>query len=219
VDYGSPQLNFEMMERAVKSAPKKFAALLSIGAVAFLAGCSSPTAAFTVGKKSTTVNDVQTSINNIVAARKGVDTTGMNLQTGSALVENQVQFLLISQLLADTAKSVGMSVSQGELTTEKDAALKQVGGQAALAKALVGANIDPKGVDLYFTSVIYSQKLSAYVEKAGVDKTKVGAALTEMVASIAAKEGVTVNPRYGKWDPTSATLVPADVTSGAVKNK
>jgi outer membrane murein-binding lipoprotein Lpp len=211
------------MEQSVismkKHAVKKVIALASAGAVLLLAGCSSPTAAFSVGKKSTTVNEVQTSVNNIMDARKKVDTTGMNLQTGSALVEGQVQFLLISQLLADTAKSVGITVVPAEVASEKAAAIKQVGGETALPKALVGAGIDPTKVDQYFTSVIYSQKLSAYVQKAGVDKTKVGAALTEMVATIATKEGVTVNPRYGKWDPKSATLVPADASSGAVKTK
>jgi hypothetical protein len=199
-----------------KNAKKKIAALLSIAAVTFLAGCSSTSAAFTVGKSSTSVTDIQKSVDNILEARKGVDTSGMNLQTGSALVASQVQFLLISQLLVDTAKSVGLSVSQKEVAAAKDAAIKQVGGAAVFPKALVGASIDPKNVDLYFTSVVYSQKLAAYVQKNGTAAADTSAALTTLVSDIATKEGVSVNPRYGKWDPKTASLVPADAASGAV---
>lgn len=200
----------------MQSAKRKLAAIISLGAIALLAGCSSTTAAFTVGKNSTSVKEVQASVDNILAARKGVDTSGMNLQTGAALVASQVQFLLISQLLEDTAKSVGITVVPGEVAAEKAAAIKQVGGAAVFPKALVGASIDPKNVDLYFTSVVYSQKLSQYTAKAGVTSANTGAALTQLVSTVADKEGVTVNPRYGKWDPKSATLVPADASSGAV---
>lgn len=204
------------MELDVTSPKKKLAAVIALGAIALLAGCGSATAAFTVGKNSTSVKDIQTSVDNILAARKGVNTTGMNLQTGAALVASQVQFLLITELLADTAKSVGVTTSPAELSAEKDSVTKQVGGAAQLPKALVGAGIDPKNIDLYFTSVIYSQKLSNYVMKSGVSSANLNAALTQLVSSVATKEGVTVNPRYGKWDPKTATIVPTDSTSGAV---
>ena len=206
------------MEPVVTSVKKKFAALIAIGSLALLAGCASTSAAFTIGKSSTSVSTIQKSVDNILAARKGVDTSGMNLQTGSALVASQVQFLLISQLLVDTAKSVGITVAPSEVAAEKAAAIKQVGGDAVFPKALVGASIDPKNVDLYFTSVVYSQKLSAYVQKNGAAAASTSAALTTLVSGIATKEGVLVNPRYGKWDPKTASLVPTDASSGAVKS-
>jgi uncharacterized protein YcfL len=196
----------------ISQTAKKITAFVSIAAVLLLAGCSSPTAAFTVGKKSTPISDIQKSIDNILASRKTVDITGMNLQNGSALIQNQVQFFLISQLLADTSNSLGIKVTAAEVATAKDAATKQVGGDKALPKALVGAGIDPKTLDLYFTSVLYSQKLAAYAKTAGTP-------VTSFVTAIASKEGVTVNPRYGKWDPKTANLVPADTTAGAVKTK
>ena len=207
------------MKLEISQRAKKITALLSIGAVLILAGCSSPTAAFTVGKKSTSINDIQKSIDNILASRRSVDITGMNLQNGSALIQNQVQFFLISQLLADTSNSLGMKVAPAEVAKAKAAAIKQVGGDKALPKALVGAGIDPTTLDLYFTSVLYSQKLAAYAQKAGATSANQGAAITSLVSAMATKEGVTVNPRYGKWDPKTANLIPADTTSGAVKTK
>jgi len=206
------------MELVVTSVKKKVTALISIGAISLLAGCASTSAAFIVGKVSTSVSDVQKSVDNILAARKGVDTTSMNLQTGAALVENQVQFLLVSQLLADTAKSLHITVAPSEAAAAKAAAIKQVGGQALFPKALVGAGIDPQSVDLYFTSVIYSQKLTAFLQQNGATAANTGPALTTLVAAVGLKEGVTVNPRYGKWDSKTATLVPADASSGAVKS-
>ena len=143
------------MKLEISQRAKKITALLSIGAVLILAGCSSPTAAFTVGKKSTSINDIQKSIDNILASRRSVDITGMNLQNGSALIQNQVQFFLISQLLADTSNALGIKVTPSEVATAKAGAIKQVGGDKALPKALVGAGIDPTTLDLYFTSVLY----------------------------------------------------------------
>jgi hypothetical protein len=200
-------VKLEISQRA-----KKITALLSIGAVLLLAGCSSPTAAFTVGKKSTSINEIQKSIDNILASRRSVDITGMNLQNGSALIQNQVQFFLISQLLEDTGKSLGLNVTPAEVAKAKADAITQIGGEAKLPKALVGAGIDPTTLDLYFTSVLYSQRLAAYAKTAGKP-------VTDYVTAVAAKEGITVNPRYGKWDPKTANLIPADTTAGAVKTK
>ena len=216
MDYGSPELDPEVMEQLVTSTKKKVAALVTLGALLLLSACSSTTAAFTVGKNSTSVSDVQKSVDNILAARKTVSTTGMTLQTGSALVTNQVQFLLISQLLADAGKSLGLTATTSEVSQAKAAAIAQVGGEAVFPKALVNAGIDPKSIDLYFTSVVFSQKLTAYVQKNGATAANTPAALTSLVSDVAAKEGVTVNPRYGKWDSKNATLVPVDTTSGAV---
>jgi hypothetical protein len=198
---------------------KKTLALASASALLLLAGCTSTTAAVTVGKNSTSVARVQETVTNILNARKGVDTTGMNLLTGSALATSQAQFFLISQLLADEGKSIGITVTPAEAITEKNAAIKQVGGEAALPKALVGANIDAKNLDLYFTSVLYSQRLIAAIEKSGMSAANAPAALTVAISEIANKEGIQVNPRYGKWDSKTATLVAADTTSGAVKTK
>ena len=200
------------MKLEISQRAKKITALLSIGAVLLLAGCSSPTAAFTVGKKSTSINEIQKSIDNILASRRSVDITGMNLQNGSALIQNQVQFFLISQLLEDTGKSLGLNVTPAEVAKAKADAITQIGGEAKLPKALVGAGIDPTTLDLYFTSVLYSQRLAAYAKTAGKP-------VTDYVTSVAAKEGITVNPRYGKWDPKTANLIPADTTAGAVKTK
>ena len=198
---------------------KKIVALASLTTLLFLAGCSSTTAAVSVGKNSTSIAQVQSSVTDILAARKGVDTTGMNLLTGSALAASQAQFFLISQLLADEGNSIGIKVTPAEAIAEKNVAIKQVGGAAALPKALVGANIDAKSLDLYFTSVLYSQRLIAAIQKSGVSAADSTAALTVAISEMAAKEGITVNPRYGKWDAKTATLVPADTTSGAVKTK
>jgi len=197
---------------------RKILALISVASIAILAGCSSTTAGFTIGKNSTSVSEIQKSVDNILAARKGVDTTGMNLQTGSALVNGQVQFMILSQLIVESAKSVGLNVSSNEVAAAKDSAIKQVGGVAAFPKALIAASIDPNSVDYYFTSVIYSQKLSAYVQKNGATAATLNAALTKFVTDYATKVGVKVNPRYGQWDPKTGTLLPADAASGAVKS-
>jgi len=211
------------MEHVVKSAKttltKKLSSLVTLGSLVLLAGCSSTSAAFTLGKNVTSVTDIQKTVDNILAARKTVNTTGMNLATGAALTASQVQFYLVSQLLADAGTSVGLAVTPAEIAKAKEAAIVQIGGATALPRALVGAGIDPKNLNLYFTSVLFSQKLNAYELKNGATKASATAAITTLISDTATKEGITINPRYGKWDPKTATIVPADATSGAVVSK
>ena len=45
-----------------------------------------------------------------------------------------------------------------------------------------------------------------------------GAEISRIVAAKAAQLKVEVNPRYGKWDPISADVVPVDSAGDAVKS-
>ncbi len=157
-----------------------------------------------------TVNEIQKSVETILANRAKVDTTGMNLETGAALNTSQARFYLITTLLADTAKANKISITPAELAAAKTAAIKSIGGEANLPKTLVGAGIDLKNLDRYFSAVIYSQKL-------GTVATAAGKTITELISVEADLEKVFVNPRYGSWDSKTASIIAADPTAGAVK--
>lgn len=195
---------------------KKILALVAVAATFVLTGCSQVGAAATVGDTKITQATVQGSIDAILAERAKVDTTQMQLETGEALNRSQLRFHLLSTLLREVGKELKVSVTKAEIDTRRASILDQVGGAASLPTALVNAGIAPDDLDTYIEAISYSDKISQSLVAAGVTEDQVGTELQKLVVAKAKALGVTVNPRYGKWDATVADVVAADSASSAV---
>jgi len=195
---------------------KKILALVAVAATLVLTGCSQVGAAATVGDTKITQATVQGSIDSILAERAKVDTTQMQLETGESLNRGQLRFHLLSQLLREVGKELKLEVSKAEIDTRRASILDQVGGAASLPTALVNAGIAPADLDTYIEAISFSDKIGQKLVAAGVTEDQVGTELQKLVVAKAKELGVTVNPRYGKWDATVADVVAADSASSAV---
>ena len=195
---------------------KKILALVAVAATLVLTGCSQVGAAATVGDTKITQATVQGSIDSILAERAKVDTTQMQLETGESLNRGQLRFHLLSQLLREVGKELKLEVSKAEIDTRRASILDQVGGAASLPTALVNAGIAPADLDTYIEAISFSDKIGQKLVAAGVSQDQVGTELQKLVVAKAKELGVTVNPRYGKWDATVADVVAADSASSAV---
>ena len=78
----------------------------------FVLDSSAPAA--TVGKTKITASQINNSVKTIVAERKTVSTTGMQLAFGSALTAEELNYYIISTLLADTAAAQGVTVTDAQ---------------------------------------------------------------------------------------------------------
>ena len=195
---------------------KKILALVAVAATLFLTGCSQVGAAATVGDTKITQATVQGSIDSILAERAKVDTTQMQLETGETLNRSQLRFHLLSTLLREVGNELKITVSKAEIDTRRASILDQVGGAASLPTALVNAGIAPDDLDTYIEAISYSDKIGQKLVAAGVTEDQVGTELQKLVVAKAKELGVTVNPRYGKWDATVADVVATDSASPAV---
>ena len=195
---------------------KKILAIFALATALLLTGCSQVGSAATVGSAKISQATVQSSIDAILAAREGVDTTQMQIETGEALNRGQLRFHLLTALLREVAKELKLSVSKAEIDTRRQSILDQVGGADKLPAALVGAGIAPQDLDQYIEAVTLSDKISAAIKAAGVADDQIGAEIQKIVVAKAKAIGVTVNPRYGKWDPAAADIVATDSASSAV---
>lgn len=195
---------------------KKILALVAVAATFVLTGCSQVGAAATVGDIKITQATVQGSIDSILAERAKVDTTQMQLEKGEALNRSQLRFHLLSTLLREVGKELKLSVSKAEIDTRRASILNQVGGEASLPTALVNAGIAPQDLDVYIEAISYSDKISQKLTAAGVTEDQLGSELQKLVVAKAKEIGVSVNPRYGKWDATIADVVATDSASSAV---
>ena len=195
---------------------KKILALVAVAATFVLTGCSQVGAAATVGDTKITQATVQGSIDSILAERAKVDTTQMQLETGESLNRGQLRFHLLSTLLREVGAELKLTVSKAEIDTRRASILDQVGGAASLPTALVNAGIAPEDLDIYIEAISYSDKIGQKLVAAGVTQDQVGTELQKLVVAKAKELGVTVNPRYGKWDATVADVVATDSASPAV---
>ncbi len=194
---------------------KKFLAIIAATAL-LLTGCSQVGAAATVGDTKITQATVQGSIDSILAERAKVDTSQMQLETGESLNRSQLRFHLLSKLLRALGEELKIEVTKAEIDTRRASITEQVGGAASLPNALVSAGIAPADLDTYIEAISFSDKISQALIAAGVTEDQVGAEIQKLVVAKSNELGVTVNPRYGKWDPKIADVVANDSASSAV---
>jgi parvulin-like peptidyl-prolyl isomerase len=195
---------------------KKILAITAVAATFLLAGCSQVGAAATVGDTKITQATVQGSIDAILSERAKVDVSQMQLETGATLNVSQLRFHLLGTLLREVGQELKLNVTKAEIDTRRASILEQVGGEAALPTALVNAGIAPQDLDRYIEAIAYSDKISQTLVAAGVTEDQLGSEIQKLVVAKAKEIGVTVNPRYGKWDPAIADVVPADSAESAV---
>ena len=195
---------------------KKILAITAVVATFLLAGCSQVGAAATVGDTKITQATVQASVDAILSERAKVDTTQMQLETGSTLNVSQLRFHLLGTLLRELGQELKLNVTKAEIDSRRASILEQVGGEAALPNALVNAGIAPQDLDRYIEAIAYSDKISQKLTAAGVTEDQLGQEIQKLVVAKAKEIGVTVNPRYGKWDATTADVVAADSAESAV---
>ena len=195
---------------------KKILALVAVATTLLLTGCSQVGSAATIGSTKITQATVQGSIDAILAARQGVDTSQMQLETGEILNRSQLRFHLLTVLLLEVGKEIKLSVSKAEIDARRQSIIDQVGGEEALPNALVGAGIAPNDFDKYIEAILISDKITQTLTAAGVTEADMGAQISKIVVAKAKELGVTVNPRYGKWDATVADVVASDAAGTAV---
>jgi outer membrane murein-binding lipoprotein Lpp len=196
---------------------KKILTIAAVVATLLLAGCSQVGSAATVGDTKITQATVQGSIDAILSERAKVDTSQMQLETGATLNVSQLRFHLLRTLLRELGAELQINVTKAEIDTRRASIIEQVGGETALPTALVSAGIAPEDLDEYIEAISYSDKISQKLVAAGVTEDQLGAEIQKLVVAKAKELGVTVNPRYGKWDPKVADVVPADSAESAVK--
>ena len=187
-----------------------------VAAAFLLTGCSQVGAAATVGDTKITQATVQGSIDSILAERAKVDVTQMQLDTGETLNRSQIRFHLFSAILRALGEELKIKVTKAEIDTRRASILEQVGGAASLPTALVNAGIAPQDLDAYIEAISLSDKISEALVASGVTEDQVGTEIQKLIVAKSKELGVTVNPRYGKWDADTADIVESDPASSAV---
>ena len=195
---------------------KKILALVGVISVLALSGCGKVDNAATIGDISISQASAQATVDEVLAERAKLDTSGMQLQTGSALNRSQLRFTIVTTLFDEIAKELKLDISSTEIEKAKSDLIAQSGGQEALAKNLVAAQIAPSNFDRYVRAIITSNKIQEALAASGVDKADLSSRITQLVNAKAAELKIKVNPRYGTWDQDTGDIVATDSAGSAV---
>ena len=190
--------------------------ITTVLAALVLTSCSSMNSAITIGDKEFSTSDVQKPVDEVLRDRKIVDTAGMQLAEADELLRNQAQFFIVGVLLDRIATDKKLSVTNADIAARRTEILTQVGGESELPKALVGASLAQSNLDAYLKILIISEKLSKDIILSGVSSEQAAEEVNKIVVAVAKKLGVKVNPKYGKWNPITASIESGDITDGAV---
>jgi hypothetical protein len=174
------------------------------------------TTGVSIGKTEIKSSDIQKSVDEILTARKNVDTSKMQLIDGPELLRNQAQFAIIKVVLDKVALDKNLSVTSADVAARRADAISRLGGESQLPAALVGANLATSNLDAYLRILIISDRLNSDLVATGLAEDVAATQVSKLVIDTASKLGVKVNAKYGNWDPTTATIEAADATSGAV---
>ena len=191
--------------------------ILSTLIVAFLVtSCGSMTTGVSIGNSDIKSSEIQKSVDEILTARKTVDTSQMQLVEGPDLLRNQAQFVIIKRVLDEIALDKNLSVTSADVASRRADAISRLGGEGGLPTALVSANLAASNLDSYLRVLIISDLLISNLAASGLSEEEATTQVTKLVTDKAIKLGVKVNAKYGKWNPNTATIEAADTTGGAV---
>jgi len=197
----------------MKLVKKVFSTLL---VALLLTSCGGMTTGVSIGETEIKSSEIQKNVDDILTARNGVDTSQMQLIEGAELLRNQAQFLIIRVLLDKVALDKNLTITSADVAARRADTISRLGGESQLPAALVGANLAVSNLEAYLRILLISDRLNVELINAGVAEDEAASEVSKLVIDTALKLGVKVDAKYGKWNPTTATIEAADATSGAV---
>jgi hypothetical protein len=197
----------------IKLVKKVFSTLL---VALLLTSCGGMTTGVSIGETEIKSSEIQKNVDDILTARNSVDTSQMQLIEGAELLRNQAQFLIIKVLLDKVALDKNLSINSADVAARRADTISRLGGESQLPTALVGANLAVSNLDAYLRILLISDRLNSDLIDTGLAEDVAATEVSKLVIDTALKLGVKVDAKYGKWNPTTATIEAADATSGAV---
>ena len=190
--------------------------ITTVLAALLLTSCSSMNSGITVGDKEFSISDIQKPVDEILEARKSVDTSQMQLASGADLIRNQAQFAIISVLLDQIASDMKINFTSADIATRRTEIIAQVGGEQGLPSALVSSNLANSNLEPYIKVRLIIDKLTSDFIEVGASPEQASEGVSRLIVAAAKKLGVKINPKYGTWNPITASIESGDITDGAV---
>lgn len=175
--------------------------------------------AASVGDTEISLNELQSQVDSILAERKKVDTSQMQLQDGEELTRSQLSFLISNVIIEAIANDAGIKITNSDLEAYKIEIYQNIGGKELLPSVLVNAGIAPEGLDAALRRDLILQKLTTAASEAGSDDASINSLIQKLFNDKATELKISINPRYGIWDAETLSIVDKETADGAVTDK
>jgi hypothetical protein len=179
-----------------------------------ITGCSNMSAGISVGDQTLKSSEIQRAVDEILEARKTLADPQMQLVDTQKLLRNQ--FAVITILFNEIAKELNILVTPSDINQRRIEVVAQIGGEDRVPTALVNSNLAESSFNDYLRLLIIIDILNNSLFANGATEEQASFEVSNLLVVTAEKLGVKVNPKYGKWNPTSAVIEDSDVTGGAV---
>jgi SurA-like protein len=183
---------------------------LAVGAAAIVAtvGCLSACGPLHEGAAATVGNTrISVAALNAAVAKATASPTADAPADRTGAVQSSLTALIQGDLIADGAKQKGVTVSESDIQAFL-ATQRQTNGTDAGTAQANGIALSDLHQAVY--EALLLDKLIAAVSGTKTDQTAEQKALTDYLGTVAKKEGVSVNPRYGAWNATQFDVVASD---------
>lgn len=188
-------------------------ALVALALAVAACGPPHPGAAATVGNTRISV----TALNDAVAvAVKTPDSTTGQLPTRHDAVLSSLTQLIDVQLIADGAKAKGVTATEVEIQAALKQARTSTGSDESTAAQ---AHVSLAELHNLVYEFVLRNNLVTALAPGVTDQTAQSTALVTYLGKIASQEGVSVNPRYGAYEPTRFDVVASDAFTSPVPVK
>jgi hypothetical protein len=185
-------------------------ALVALALAVAACGPQHPGAAATVGNTRVSVTALNSAAAQAVLLPDA--TTGQLPDRPTAVLSSLTQ-IIRNDLIADAAKAKGVTVTEAQIQAFLAQERQSTGSDAATAQQ---NSLPLGGLHAAVYNKLLLDDLVAALAPGVTDTTAQSTALTTYLGKIATQEGVSVNPRYGAWQPAQFDVVARDAFSSPV---
>jgi FKBP-type peptidyl-prolyl cis-trans isomerase (trigger factor) len=154
-----------------------------------------------------TVAQVQDSVDQLRALKAKL---GQTIQSPATLARDDLQRRLILAVYERVAADVGVTVTDGDVSAQLAKARQQAGSEEEFEAQAAQANLSPEALQDYARQQALALKIGAVLLPNATGQAGQAArdnAITARLVQTAKKMKFDVNPRYGRFDPNTGTLV------------
>jgi hypothetical protein len=198
---------------------KKILTIVLASLALLISGCSNANVAASVGKEQIALKDFQAQIDSILSERAAVDTSQMQLETGETLARSHLSYLVANLIINSIGNDQKITISKADIDAYRSEILSSIGGEANLSSVLVNAAIPSANLEDVLRRDLIVKKITEAEKAKGSDDATISDAIKKMVSEKATALKIVINPRYGKWDSTTLSVVAAEPAGDAVTGK
>lgn len=158
-------------------------------------------AAALVGSQRIAVEELSQSVQAIEQAASG---SRLRLTDRSALVRGVLSQKITGAVIDEAAKRNGISVSRKAVQRR----MAQLGGRRALQRRALRGGVPPDELGVFVRRQVAAERLVRFRGESGGNPRAQRAELMGYLRELARGMDITVNPRYGRFDPEQLAVVP-----------